>query len=142
MADPRPAERVYVTVNDVRYELVPVDKLTFPELKEVKQVSDGMTLVELEQGLAKVDGDAWFAWIYISQRRSKVPMSADELAQAIGDTPIIAVIETVEREAPEVAAPDPPVSASGSDAPAQQNGNDSSATTLRLSTPEPAGHLT
>lgn len=139
--DPRPAERVFVTVDDLRWELVPTDKLTFPEAKEVKRVCE-MSLAELEEGLKVIDGDAWFAWIYVSIRRKQPKLTVAELEQMIGDTPISAVIESVENETPEVAAPNPPARASLSDADEQTNGGGSGEKTQVLSTLETAGHRT
>jgi hypothetical protein len=139
--DPRPAARVYVTVNEQKIELVPTAKLTWPETKEAKRVS-GMPLVEMEEGLQKADPDAWFAWIYVSLRRVYPKTTEAELEAAIGDTPIIAVIESVEEEAPEVAAPDPPAFPSPSVSAAPRNGGDSGEKTPQLSTLETAGPRT
>lgn len=86
--DPRPAERVYVTVNETRYELVQTSKLTFPETKEAKRIS-GMPLVDMEVALGKADPDAWFAWMYVSIRRTQPTLTERQLEQAIGDTPIV-----------------------------------------------------
>lgn len=140
MADPSPAKRVYVTVNEIRYELVPTDKLTFPETKEAKRVSEGMSLAEIEEGIKNVDPDAWFAWMYVSIRRSWPKLTPAELTQAIGDTPIAAIIESVEEEASEVAGGDPPAQRLPSVEPVQQNGNGSGEKTPELSTLETAGH--
>jgi hypothetical protein len=139
--DPRPATRVYVTVNEQKVELVPTSKLTWPEVREAKRVS-GMALVDLEQGLKDADPDAWFAWIYVSLRRAYPSTTEAELEAAIGDVPMVAVIESVEGEASEVAAPDPPASpfTSASDEPTNENG--SGETTPPLSTLETAGPLT
>jgi len=139
--DPRPAERVYVTVNETRYELVQTSKLTFPETKEAKRIS-GMPLVDMEVALGKADPDAWFAWMYVSIRRTQPTLTERQLEQAIGDTPIVAIIESVEKEAPEVAAADPPAHASASDASVQQNGKGSGEKIPEPSTLETAGPLT
>jgi hypothetical protein len=125
MSDPRPAKRVYVTIAEVRHELVPTSKLTFPETKVMKRVSEGMALVEIEQGIAKADPDAWFAWIYVSLRRKRPTLTVEELETAIGETPIVAVINSAEDEASEVADPDPPAQrlANGSDEQPSDNGS-------------------
>jgi len=110
---PSPSKRAFVTINGQRWELVPTDKLTFPETKEAKRVSsdehgrNGMSLAELSEGIKSMDGDAWFAWMYVSIRRKWPTLTVTEFAEAIGDTPVAAVIETVEEEASEVADPDP-----------------------------------
>jgi hypothetical protein len=123
--DPRPAKRVFITVAEQRWELVPTDKLTFPETKEVKRVSDGMSLKELNEGITNVDGDAWLAWIYVSIRRKWPTLTFEELVQTIGDTPVADLIETLEEETPEVAAADPPARPALNGVGEQQNGNGS-----------------
>lgn len=144
MADPTPTKRVFVTVADTKWELVPTDKLTFPETKEIKRVTSspgvpGMSLGDLDAGIKSMDGDAWFAWLYVSIRRKSPTLTVAELEATIGDTPVAAVVETVEAEAPEVADPDPPAQASTSDADAQLNGNGSGEKTPPASIPATAG---
>jgi hypothetical protein len=104
---PEPAFRSYVTINELRWELVPTDKLTWPEVKEAKRVS-GMALLDMEGGLLKADPDAWFAMLFVSIRRQWPTLTEKELEDAIGDTPIMAVLDSIEKEAPEVAGPVPP----------------------------------
>ena len=82
-----------------------------------------MPLVDMEQAIQKADADAWFAWMYVSIRRQWPALTEKMLEDAIGDTPVVAVIETVEREAHEVAAPLPPVRAPESGAVELRNGS-------------------
>jgi hypothetical protein len=141
--DIRPLERVYVTLGGRRWELVMTGKLTFPETRTLKRVSGGMSLTEVEEGINNVDPDAWFAWIYVSIQREQPSFTVAELEAAIGDTPVVAVIASVEKEgASEVAAPDPPASASESDATERHNGSDSGSKTPGRSTPATAGQRT
>lgn len=139
--DPHPAARVYVTVGGKRWELTPTNKMTWPEAKEAKRIC-GLALVDMEAAIQKADPDAWFAWLFVSIRRQWPALTEADLTHAIGDTPIVAVIETVEDDAPEVAFPDPPASASVSDATANGNDSDSGSTTLLPSTRGTAGQPT
>lgn len=140
--DPHPAKRAYVTIDGRRWELVPTNKLTFPETKEAKRVSGGMSLVEIEQGVENADPDAWFAWLYVSIRREWPALTVAELERAFADTPLVAVIATVEARAPEVADPNPPAQAPPSGADELPNGNGSGEKTQQPSTPETSGHRT
>jgi hypothetical protein len=139
-----PTSRVFVTLKDTRYELIPTGKLTFPETREAKRISGGMSLVDLEAGIAKADADAWTAWLFVSIRRMH-PVTEAELAAAIGDTSVVDLIAGLERAAPEAATPDP----LGSAGPEPPNGpaglpneNGSSETTPELSTPGISGAQT
>lgn len=136
----RPAKRLFVTIAEVRWELVPTGKLTWPETVEAKRIS-GMPIVDMEVGIGKADPDAWFAWMYVSIRRKRPTLTEAELMAAIGDTPLVAVIESVEEEGPEVADPDPLAQPLTSDDAAEPNGSGSSEKIPPLSIPETSGHL-
>lgn len=140
--DPRPTKTVVVTIDGQRWEMTPLDKLTFPETKELKRVSDGMSLKEVGEGIEGIDGDAWFAWMYVSIRRKCPTLTVAELEAAIGDTPVGAIVEAAETVAPEGADADPPAPASANDALEQQNDNGSGEKTLPHSTLETVGHRT
>jgi hypothetical protein len=140
-----PASRVFLTLKDMRWELIPTGKLTFPETKEAKRVSGGMSLVDLEAGIAKADSDAWFAWMFVSIRRVHPTLTEAELMGAIGDTSVVDLIAGLEREAPEAATPDPlgsagPEPLNGPGGPPNENG--SSETIPELSTLETSGEPT
>lgn len=107
METPTPTVRTFVTVDGTKYELVDFDKMTWPETKVAKQVS-GMNLAQMEQGCLGMDPDAWFAWVLVSIRRQQPRLTERDLEQMIGDTPLVAIVETVEREEPEVSHPDVP----------------------------------
>jgi hypothetical protein len=139
MLDPSPAKRAYVTVADITYELVATEKLTFPESRELKRVSGGMSLAEAEKGINSLDTDAWFAWMFVSIKREWPTLTTDELESAIGETPILAVIKSVTQEVPEVANQDPPEPPPESVPLEQTNGSDSGEKTPQLSTPGPVG---
>jgi hypothetical protein len=145
--DPRPEPRAYVTIAETEWELVPTGKLSWPEAKEIKRVTaspgvPGMALVDLERGLASSDPDAWLAWIYISIRRTRATVTIAEIEALIGDTPVVAVIETVRRDAPEVAAPDPPARTSENASVEQKNGSGSGEKIQPPSTPVTVGNQT
>jgi hypothetical protein len=132
---------VYVTVDGQRWQMVPLEKLTWPETKELKRLSE-MPMAVASKALKQSDPDAWFAWLYVSIRRQRPTLTEAELTAAIGDTPLMAVIATAEEEAPEVAAPDPPAPGSKSDADEQPNGSGSGETIPELSTLETSGQPT
>lgn len=123
---------ITITVDGREWVLVPTDKLTFPEIREVKRVSGGMNLAQFEEGVAGYDADAWFAWIYVSIRREWPKLTVAELEHAIGDAPLAYVIGSVkggDDDAPEV-APGPPAGGGTTPAPASSNGSEP--------TPEPS----
>jgi hypothetical protein len=64
----RPEARVYVTVDGQRWQMVPLEKLTWPETKELKRLSE-MPMAVASKALKQSDPDAWFAWLYVSIRR-------------------------------------------------------------------------
>jgi hypothetical protein len=97
MEEQTPDTLTYVTLGGDRYELVPTAKLTFPEIRLIKKMT-GMSLVELETGLAGADPDAWFAWLFVSMRRQHPTIQESDLENLIGDSPLLAVIEAVKSE--------------------------------------------
>jgi len=142
MSEPRPAVRITIPIGGVVRDLIPTEKLTLPELKTVKRVSGGMALADFEDGLKKGDGDAWLAWIYVSLLRVQPTLTVQELEQVIGDEPLIGLVEKVEREAPEVAQPDPPDLTSSNGSAATTNDNGSGGKTPEPSTAAISGHPT
>ena len=135
-----PEQRTYITVNERRWELVPPAKFTWAEAREAKRVSGGMTLIELEEGIPTFDPDAWFAWIYVSVKREWPTVTVVELEAAIGDTPLTAVLGTLEADGAEVAA-DGPLGLGG-DVNGLNDSVDFGLVTPPVSTPETPGLLT
>lgn len=140
MADPDEPLAVFITVADMEYELAPTNKLTFPEVRELKAASGGMTLKQVEEGIQEADPDAWVGWIFVSVRRKWPNLTLEEFFQAIGDTPMIEVIATVRQEEDE---PSPPVVAADAAAlTPSPDSNGSSTVTPLSSTPVISGPLT
>lgn len=139
--DVRPGERRYVTLQEARYELAPIEKLTFPESKLVKSMC-GMGLGSFGQAIQDLDGDAWFAYLFVSIRRQHPSFTEADLDRLVGDTPLIVVIETLADETPEVALPDPPALPSLSGDGDPKNGNGSGETIPQPSTLATAGQRT
>lgn len=106
--NPRPGRRSYLPLADRRWTLVPIDKLTVPELRLVKSVAPGMGLGQLERGLSDGDAEAWFAWLLVSMRREDDKVTPTLLEKMIGETPLFELIESVETETlGEATEPDP-----------------------------------
>ena len=135
-----PEQRTYITVNERRWELVPPAKFTWSEAREAKRVSGGMTLIELEEGIPTFDPDAWFAWIYVSVKREWPTVTVVELEAAIGDTPLTAVLGTLEADGAEV--PDASPLGLGGDVNGLNDSVDFGSVTPQVSTPETPGLLT
>lgn len=138
MEEKRPAQRVYVTVGHREFLVVATDKLSMPELREAKRIS-GMPLADMEVAFAKADPDAWTAMLYVSIRRVEPTLTVEDLDRMFGDTPLMAIVETIRDETPEVAVPDPLASTSTNDNNDQKNELDSGEKILPVSTPVTSG---
>lgn len=125
-----------VHISDRDWTLVPIEKLSFKEARELKRASGGMTPAEVMRGVEGLDADATFAWLYVSIRREWPSLTMEELEHAIGDTSVVDVVSSItDMDAPEVAT-GPPAVAGATDAPAL---NGDSATTPQASTPGTSG---
>jgi hypothetical protein len=58
-----------ITINDVEYELLSIDKLTFDEQSELKKLTGGLSLQKIAQGLDEMDVDAWRGVILVSVQK-------------------------------------------------------------------------
>ena len=124
-----PETRTVFKIGESPYELVPPAKMSYPELRELKRVSQGMTPAEVERALVDSDPDAWFATILVSMRRVAPQITEAKLEEMLGDRPLVSVIATLENEGPEVADDSPPEGEQGG-----RNGTVSGETTPQLST--------
>ena len=105
---------IYVTVAGEKLELIPPGRgWTFAEAKLAKEVSEGMSVGEIEQGLFAGDPDAWLAILHVSYVRA----GKDLPAAAVDATDMKALWEAV-TDAMEEAAKLPPTSEDGEAAPA------------------------
>lgn len=125
-------ERLYLPLFGQRWELVPTGKLLPAELKELKRVTR-LALVPFEQALNDADIDAWAAWIYISIRRVNPHITIPDVERELEQKPLVEVMESIERETPEVVDPVPPDG---------QAGDASGLTTQPVSTPASSGPQT
>ena len=98
-----PERRSFITINERKWELFSPGKFSWSESRDAKRVSNGMTILDIEEGIPKLDTDAWFAWIYVSVKREWPTVTVVELEAALGDTAWTAVVGTLELEAQEVA---------------------------------------
>lgn len=98
---------IYVNVAGDRLKLVlPGDGWEYHEAKLAKEVSDGMTPVQIENGLLEMDPDAWMAVLQVSLRRAGRDISSSELAKF----DVNAVRQAVIDKAQEVLGRRPPTS--------------------------------
>ena len=135
-----PERRSFITINERKWELFSPGKFSYPETREAKRVSGGMTILDIEEGIPKLDTDAWFAWIYVSVKREWPTVTVVELEAALGDTAWTAVVGTLELEAHEVADGVP--LAPGVDVNGMNDSVDFGSPTPPVSTPETPGLLT
>lgn len=138
--DVAPAKRVLITLAGREWQLVPMHKLTLPESTEAKRLSGGMSLADMEEGIGKADSEAWFAWLFVSIRRQWPTLTVKDLEAAIGDIPLLEVIESVKVDDPEgheVGRPPDSAPQSGADNPTSEDG--SSEKTQAPSTPGTSG---
>lgn len=126
-----------VNIADRDWTLVPVEKLTFREMRELKRASGGMTPAEVMRGVEGLDADALLAWLFVSIRREWPTLTMEELEHAIGETPTVDIVASIEdTDAPGVATGPPAAGVFGTDAPSS---NGDSPTTPQASTPESSG---
>lgn len=55
-----------ITIRDVEYELLSLDKLTFDEQRKLKKLTGGMSLQKIADGLDEMDADAWYGVVLLS----------------------------------------------------------------------------
>lgn len=108
ISNPEPAARATVRIANRDWEIVPIEKFTWPETRLLKEASGGMGAVECGKRLADGDPEAWLAYFFVCLKRHWPRLTLQELEEAIGDRPLVEVIESVQEATPEVAA-GPPV---------------------------------
>ncbi len=55
-----------ITIDEVEYELLSIDKLTFEDQRRLKKLTGGMSLQRIADGLDEMDADAWYGVVLLS----------------------------------------------------------------------------
>lgn len=138
--DLRPEDRTSVTIKGVRYDLVSIEKMSFPELRMLKRETLGMTPQQVLDGITEVDPDAWFGWLLVSIHRVDPEITTAKLTAMLGDMSIEELLVGSETEDSGGAAqPDPPTPPPAAAAGSTQNGTESGMSTPAGSTLEMPG---
>lgn len=111
-----------IKVQDRRYELVQVDSLTFSQQRNLKRLTSGMTLPEIELGFKALDVDAWFGVVFMTVQKVNPAFTEDELE----DLNFVEIMGSIEGDADDEADAVPPPSESSEAASAPASSGEAS----------------
>ena len=131
-----PRRRATFRIGESSYELVSVQEMTWPELRVLKSIA-GMSPVKAEEGLLEADPDAWFAFAFVSIRRTAPQLTRERLEQMLQENKLVAIMESL--EAGEMDPPLPPEPAPTSVEPTSTGAEPSGEPTQLSSTPATSG---
>lgn len=78
-------------IGEESFELVPIEAMTFGEMRAMKRLSGGMTPPELGEAVGRVDPDALNAWVLVCVRRARAD-APDEYLDDVDMMPLIAAL--------------------------------------------------
>lgn len=125
-----------VKIGESKYEIVPVHKMNWPELRALKRLA-GMPPNDVGAAMSGLDPDAWFAILYVSIKRVSPALTEEKLEQMLVDHPLVEIVATAEQIPAETPLPPPP--ASPSVEPSVEPEPSSGDATPPASTPDPSG---
>lgn len=120
-----------ITINDVEYELLSIDKLTFDEQRKLKKLTGGMSLQKIADGLDEMDADAWYGVVLLSIKKLN-PRFVDSTLDSLNMVDLLGAMSDDDEAAEAVENPPTIVS----DAPSPADSPNSSAS---VETPETPG---
>ena len=101
-----------ITFDQIDYDVVRTDAWTWPEARLAKQVSGGMSIADIERGVAEADPDAVLAFVTVTVRRSWPDAAPDHIRRRLDETGV-SVASVIEGMLASVAndsiAPDPTI---------------------------------
>ncbi len=75
-----------ITFDKVDYEVARTESWTWPEARLAKQVSGGMSIAQIEQGVAEADPDAVLAFVTVTVRRAWPEATPDHIRRRLDET--------------------------------------------------------